>query len=81
MALASMPKLMEGVIDQKYPDSREVKRNPDGRTRYMRAGVRLMETPLLWKFPAEDIVCCYSTTCPDSSVRGRAVVGDIILSE
>lgn len=59
MALASMPKLMEGAIDHKYPDWRTVKRNPDGSAKYMPAGTRLVETSLLRKFRAEDVVCCY----------------------
>ena len=33
MALASMPKLIEPIIDQKYPKWREVERNPDGSAR------------------------------------------------
>ena len=64
MALASMPKPMETVIDQKYPKWREVERNPDGSARYMPAGVRLVEASLLREFPAEDIACCYPDDLP-----------------
>lgn len=59
MALASLPKRMEGVITQKYPKWRDLEHNPDGSARYMPAGVRLVEASLLRHFPAEDIVCCY----------------------
>jgi radical SAM superfamily enzyme YgiQ (UPF0313 family) len=65
MALASMPKIIEPVIDQKYPKWREVERNADGSARYMPAGVRLLEASLLREFAAEDIVCCY----PDDLAR------------
>jgi hypothetical protein len=59
MALASMPKRMEAVINQKYPKWREVERNADGSARYMPAGVRLLEASLLREFPADDVACCY----------------------
>ena len=59
MALASLPKRMEGIINQKYPKWREVERNEDGSARYMPAGVRLVEASILRQFPAEDVVCCY----------------------
>ena len=59
MALASMPKLIERVIDQKYPNWREVERNADGSAKYMPAGVRLVEASLLREFDPEDIACCY----------------------
>jgi hypothetical protein len=58
MALASMPMRMEAVINQKYPEWREVERDSDGSARYMPAGVRLVEASLLREFPAEDVVCC-----------------------
>ena len=59
MALASLPKRMEGVINQKYPTWREVERNEDGSARYMPAGVRLVEASILREFPAEEVACCY----------------------
>src|SRR6266699_4620263 len=59
MSLASLPKRMEGIINQKYPKWREVERNEDGSARYMPAGVRLVEASILRQFPAEDVVCCY----------------------
>lgn len=59
MALASLPKRLEGIITNKYPRWRELQRNPDGSALYMPAGVRLLEASLLREFPAEEIVCCY----------------------
>ncbi|HLG15978.1 MAG TPA: radical SAM protein [Blastocatellia bacterium] len=59
MALASIPIWMEGVIDRKYPNWREVERNADGSARCMPAGVRLVEASLLREYRAEDIVACY----------------------
>jgi hypothetical protein len=59
MIMASLPKPMEWLIDQKYPRWQEVERNEDGSARYMPAGVRLLETSVLREFPAEDMVCCY----------------------
>ena len=56
MALASLPKRLEGIINQKYPKWRELERNPDGSARYMPAGVRLVEASLLRWFAPEDIV-------------------------
>jgi radical SAM superfamily enzyme YgiQ (UPF0313 family) len=64
MALASLPKRMEGVIDQKYPKWRELERNADGSARYMPAGVRLVEASILREFSAEDVVCCYPDDLP-----------------
>jgi hypothetical protein len=59
MALASLPKQMESVIDRLYPKWRDVERNEDGSARYMPAGVRLLEASIQRRFPADEIVCCY----------------------
>src|SRR5262245_1491492 len=59
MGMASMPIWMEGVMNKKYPQWREVEYNPDGSARYMPAGVRLVEAALLREFSSEDIACCY----------------------
>lgn len=59
MALASLPKRLEGIINQKYPKWRDLERNEDGSARYMPAGVRLVEASLLREYAAGDIVCCY----------------------
>jgi len=59
MALASLPKRLEGIINNKYPKWREVERNEDGTARYMPAGVRVVEASLLREFPASDIAACY----------------------
>jgi radical SAM superfamily enzyme YgiQ (UPF0313 family) len=75
MALASLPKRMERVIDQKYPKWREVERNDDGSARYMPAGVRLVEATLMRHFPAKDIVCCYPDDLPKFIGPRTRVVG------
>src|SRR5512141_263838 len=75
MALASMPRLMERALDQKYPKWREVERNPDGSARCMPAGVRLLEASLLREFSAEDLVCCYPDDLPRFIGPRTRVVG------
>jgi radical SAM superfamily enzyme YgiQ (UPF0313 family) len=59
MGMASMPIWMEGVMNRKYPNWREVEYNPDGSARYMPAGARLVEAALLREYDLEDIACCY----------------------
>jgi hypothetical protein len=59
MALASLPRRMEGIINQKYPKWRELERNEDGSARYMPAGIRVLEASLLREFSPADVVCCY----------------------
>jgi radical SAM superfamily enzyme YgiQ (UPF0313 family) len=59
MALASLPKRLEGIINNKYPNWRDLERNPDGSARSMPAGVRLVEASLLREFSPDDVVCCY----------------------
>ncbi len=75
MALASLPKRMEAVINQKYPHWREVERNPDGSARSMPAGVRLVEASLLREFPGDSIVCCYPEDLPRFIGPRTRVVG------
>jgi radical SAM superfamily enzyme YgiQ (UPF0313 family) len=59
MGMASMPIWMEGVLNRKYPQWRNVQYNDDGSARYMPAGVRLVEAALLREYKEEDIACCY----------------------
>jgi hypothetical protein len=59
MSMASLPMWLEGIINRKYPHWRELEYNKDGTARYMPAGVRVLETSLLRRFAASDIVCCY----------------------
>src|SRR6266571_5296814 len=59
MALASLPKRMEGIINHKYPKWREVERNEDGSARYMPAGVRLVEKSLLREYATDEVVACF----------------------
>lgn len=75
MALASLPKRMEGVINQKYPKWRELERNEDGSARYMPAGVRLVEASLLREFTAQDMVCCYPEDLPRFIGTRTRVIG------
>lgn len=75
MALASLPKFMEGVIDKKYPKWRELERNEDGSARSMPAGVRLVETSLLRRFPEQDVVCCYPEDLAEFVGSRTRVVG------
>ena len=75
MALASLPKRLEGVINQKYPKWRDVERNKDGSARYMPAGVRLVEASLLRHFSAEDVVCCHAEDLPKFIGSRTRVIG------
>jgi radical SAM superfamily enzyme YgiQ (UPF0313 family) len=59
MSMASLPMWLEGILNKKYPNWRNVEYNDDGSARYMPAGVRVLEASLLRRFPADDIVCCY----------------------
>jgi len=59
MAMASLPIWMEGVINRKYPQWKEVERNQDGSAKYMPAGVRLLEKSLLRQYSEDDIACCF----------------------
>src|SRR5438067_13915901 len=59
MGMASMPIWMEGVMNSKYPNWRDVEYNEDGSARYMPAGSRLVESALLREYKPEDIACCY----------------------
>ncbi len=59
MGMASMPIWMEGVLNSKYPQWRDVQKHEDGSAKYMPAGVRLVEASLLREYDADDIACCY----------------------
>ncbi len=59
MSMASLPIWLEGIINKKYPQWRDLEYNQDGTARYMPAGARVLEASLLRRFPAEDIVCCF----------------------
>ena len=71
MSMASLPMWLEGILNRKYPQWRNVEYNADGTAKYMPAGVRVLEASLLRRFTADDIVCCY----PDA----EALVGDEVL--
>jgi len=59
MSMASLPIWLEGIINRKYPQWRNVDYNADGSARMMPAGSRLLEASLLRHHPADDVVCCY----------------------
>ena len=59
MSMASLPIWLEGILNKKYPQWRDLEYNSDGSARYMPAGARVLEASLLRRFAAEDIVCCY----------------------
>ncbi|MEO8660546.1 MAG: radical SAM protein [Bryobacteraceae bacterium] len=75
MALASLPKQLDRIINQKYPKWRDVERDQDGSARYMPAGVRLVEASLLRRFPADDVVCCYPDDLPKFIGPRTRVIG------
>src|SRR4030095_5909691 len=58
MGMASMPIWMEGVLNRKYPNWRDVELNDDGSARYMPAGTRVLEASLQREFKADDMVAC-----------------------
>lgn len=59
MALASLPKWLEFVLNKRYPNWREVERNEDGSARYMPAGVRVLEKSLLRQYATDEVVACF----------------------
>src|SRR5678815_2262921 len=59
MSMASLPMWLEGILNRKYPEWRNVEYNGDGTAKYMPAGVRVLEASLLRRFSPDDIVCCY----------------------
>jgi radical SAM superfamily enzyme YgiQ (UPF0313 family) len=59
MSLASLPVWLRGILDRKYPEWINVRRNSDGTASYMPAGARVLEASLLRRFPATDVVCCH----------------------
>jgi radical SAM superfamily enzyme YgiQ (UPF0313 family) len=59
MSMASLPMWLEGILNKKYPNWRNVEYNADGTARYMPAGVRVLEASLLRRFASDDVVCCY----------------------
>jgi radical SAM superfamily enzyme YgiQ (UPF0313 family) len=59
MGMASLPIWMEFVLNSKYPQWRNVERNPDGTARYLPAGARVLERALEQGFSPDDIAACY----------------------
>jgi radical SAM superfamily enzyme YgiQ (UPF0313 family) len=59
MSLASLPLWLEGILDRKYPNWRNVEHLPDGSARCMPAGLRVLEASLLRQYSANQVVSCY----------------------
>ncbi|MFQ5742619.1 MAG: B12-binding domain-containing radical SAM protein [Acidobacteriota bacterium] len=59
MAVASLPTWMEGYINRKYPEWRNVKRFDDGSAQTAPAGLRILELVLQREFGMENVVVCY----------------------
>ncbi|HJZ77012.1 MAG TPA: radical SAM protein [Vicinamibacterales bacterium] len=59
MGMASMPIWMEGVINRKYPEWRNVKRFEDGSAMRAPAGLRVLERVLADEFGPDNVVVCY----------------------
>ncbi len=59
MSMASLPIWLEGILNKKYPEWRNVEYNADGSAKYMPAGIRLVEASLLRQYSADEMVCCY----------------------
>src|SRR5829696_1747306 len=59
MSMASLPIWLEGILNKKYPNWRDVEYNDDGTARYMPAGVRVLEKSILREFSEDDMACCY----------------------
>ncbi len=59
MAMASIPIWMEGVINRKYPEWKNVRRYPDGTALSVPAGLRVVEKVMELEFGAENVAVCY----------------------
>ena len=59
MSMASLPMWLEGILNKKYPQWRNLEYNDDGTARYMPAGARVLEASLLRRYSPDDMVCCY----------------------
>jgi radical SAM superfamily enzyme YgiQ (UPF0313 family) len=59
MSMASLPVWLEGILNRKYPNWRDLEYCDDGSARYMPAGLRVLEATLLQDYPAGDVVACY----------------------
>jgi radical SAM superfamily enzyme YgiQ (UPF0313 family) len=59
MSMASLPIWLEGILNKKYPQWRNLEYNPDGSARYMPAGVRVVEASLLRHYTDSEIAVCF----------------------
>src|SRR5262245_13358307 len=59
MSMASLPVWLEGILNRKYPNWRDLEYGDDGTARYMPAGLRVLEATLLRRYRESDVVACY----------------------
>ncbi len=59
MGMASIPIWMEGVLNRKYPEWKNVKRFEDGSAKAVPAGLRVLERVMMREFGHDNVVVCY----------------------
>src|SRR5262245_40475076 len=59
VSMASLPVWLEGILNRKYPNWRNLEYSDDGTARYMPAGLRVLEATLLRHYKPKDVVACY----------------------
>lgn len=59
MGMASIPIWMEGALNRKYPEWRNVKRFEDGSAKAAPAGLRVLERVMMREFGRDNVVVCY----------------------
>ncbi len=59
MGMASIPIWMEGVLNRKYPEWKNVKRFEDGSAKAVPAGLRVLERVMMREFGRDNVVVCY----------------------
>ena len=59
MGMASIPIWVEGVLNRKYPEWKNVKRFEDGSAKAVPAGLRVLERVMMREFGRDHVVVCY----------------------
>ena len=59
MGMASIPIWMEGVLNRKCPEWKNVKRFEDGSANAVPAGLRVLERVMMREFGRDNVVVCY----------------------
>ena len=77
MSMASLPIWLEGILNRKYPEWRNLEYSDDGTARYMPAGVRVLEATLLRHYSAGDVVACYPDDLDAVHRAGHTCRGDL----